>query len=112
MISLAPMCRATWTWCCSQRAPRAASERVAAGMGLVGPRTVLEGLGNVSPRTKMPYDQPRSAPQGYMDLVLITEGAKDNIRAPCSWNLLAKDGVYLMNVPRQVDDLVLAAGNR
>ena len=47
-----------------------------------------------------------------MDLVLITEGAKDNIRAPCSLNLLAKDGVYLMNVPRQVDDLVLAAGNR
>jgi hypothetical protein len=60
-----------------------------------------------------PRDQAAlSALQGYLDLVLITEGAEDNIRAPCSWNLLAKDGVYLMNVPREVDDLVLAAGNR
>ena len=47
-----------------------------------------------------------------MDLVIITPGPKGNVRAPCTFHLLAKDGVYLMQIPRQVDDLVLAAGNR
>ena len=50
--------------------------------------------------------------QGYADLVIITEGPQANARAPCTMSLLAKDGVYLMQIPRQVDDLVLAAGNR
>ena len=50
--------------------------------------------------------------QGYADLVIITEGHQANARAPCTMSLLAKDGVYLMQIPRQVDDLVLAAGNR
>ena len=50
--------------------------------------------------------------QGYTDLVIITEGPQANPRAPCTMSLLAKDGVYLMQIPRQVDDLVLAAGNR
>ena len=47
-----------------------------------------------------------------MDLVLITAGPKGNARAPCTLSLVAKDGVYLMQIPRPVDDLVLAAGNR
>ena len=50
--------------------------------------------------------------QGYADLVIVTEGPQANARAPCTLSLLAKDGVYLMQIPRQVDDLVLAAGNR
>ena len=50
--------------------------------------------------------------QGYMDLAIITAGAKANTRAPCTWQLIAKDGIYLMQIPRQVDNLVLAAGNR
>ncbi len=50
--------------------------------------------------------------QGYMDLVIITAGSKENMRAPCTFSLIAKDGVYLMQIPRPVDDLVLAAGNR
>ena len=50
--------------------------------------------------------------QGYMDLVIITAGPKGNLRAPCTFSLLAKDGVYLMQIPRPVDNLVLAAGNR
>ena len=50
--------------------------------------------------------------QGYMDLVIIAAGPKGNLRAPCTLNLVAKDGVYLMQIPRPIDDLVLAAGNR
>ena len=47
-----------------------------------------------------------------MDLAIITAGAKANVRAPCKFTLIAKDGVYLMEIPREVDSLVLAAGNR
>ena len=47
-----------------------------------------------------------------MDLVLITAGPEGNARAPCTLSLVAKDGVYLMQIPRPVGDLVLAAGNR
>jgi len=47
-----------------------------------------------------------------MDLAIITAGTKANVRAPCKFNLIAKDGVYLMEIPREVDSLVLAAGNR
>lgn len=53
-----------------------------------------------------------AAVQGYMDLVIITAGPKGNMRAPCTFSLVAKDGVYLMQIPRPVDSLVLAAGNR
>ncbi len=49
------------------------------------------------------------AAQGYMDLVITTQDQKP---APCKLHLLGKDGVYLMQIPRTVDDLVLATANR
>ena len=44
-----------------------------------------------------------------MDLNIIRV---DGILAPCKFHLMTKDGVYLMEVPRLVDDLVMAAANR
>jgi len=58
------------------------------------------------------YQRGQHIVQGYMDLAIITAGAKANVRAPCKFNLIAKDGVYPMKIPREVDSLVLAAGNR
>ena len=47
--------------------------------------------------------------QGYVDLQIIdASGAL----APCKFHLLTKDGVYLMSIPRLVDDLVMATANR
>ena len=47
--------------------------------------------------------------QGYMDLNIIHN---DGLLAPCKFHLMTKDGVYLMEIPRLVDDLVMAAANR
>jgi hypothetical protein len=44
-----------------------------------------------------------------MDLNIITV---DGQLAPCEFHLLTKDGVYLMQIPRLVTDLVLAVANR
>ena len=87
------------------------------------PRMVSAFLQGAEPRLHMPthillvqHKMERDCQllpvQGYADLVIITEGPQANARAPCTMSLLAKDGVYLMQIPRQVDDLVLAAGNR
>ena len=47
--------------------------------------------------------------QGYMDLNIITV---DGMLAPCEFHLLTKDGVFLMEIPRLVTDIVLAVANR
>lgn len=44
-----------------------------------------------------------------MDLNIIRA---DGLLAPCKFHLMTKDGVYLMEIPRLVDDLVMAAANR
>lgn len=44
-----------------------------------------------------------------MDLNIITV---DGMLAPCEFHLMTKDGVYLMEIPRLVTDLVLAVANR
>ncbi|CAL5229192.1 g12472 [Coccomyxa viridis] len=74
--------------------------------------------GGLQPKIRMAPGVPQlwrivnAAWKGYMDLVIINAGLKGNTRAPCTFSLVAKDGVYLMQIPRPVDDLVLAAGNR
>lgn len=47
--------------------------------------------------------------QGYHDLVMVY--ANQTV-APCKWHLLSKDGIYLMEIPRLVDDIILAVANR
>ena len=55
------------------------------------------------------YRTPAVLAQGYMDLNIIHE---DGLLAPCKFHLMTKDGVFLMQIPRLVDDLVMAAANR
>ena len=44
-----------------------------------------------------------------MDLTLLT---MDGQPAPCEFQLVAKDGVYMVQIPRKVDHIVMAAANR
>ena len=36
----------------------------------------------------------------------------DGQPAPCEFQLVAKDGVYMVQIPRKVDHIVMAAANR
>lgn len=47
--------------------------------------------------------------QDYQDLVLVRE---DLTPAPCQIHLFSKDGVYMLQIPRLVPDIVLSAANR
>ena len=112
-----------WTWIGHLPAQEDALQRPLKRLCSIRPRTVATFMQEAKPRLHMPmhmvlvqHEMERGHSlvpvQGYADLVIITEGPRANARAPCTMSLLAKDGVYLMQIPRQVDDLVLAAGNR
>eukprot|EP00884_Botryococcus_braunii_P015521 jgi/Botrbrau1/2652/Bobra.0203s0004.4 len=45
----------------------------------------------------------------FLDLTIVTTDGKP---APCTMGLVAKDGVYLMNIPRTVDHILLPGAGR